>query len=86
MRTTIRMNADLARRAKQYATQHDTTFTHVVEQAVTQLLSAPKIRKRRKKIRVPTYRGRGVQAGVDLNDTSALLDHIEMDLPLERRR
>ncbi len=39
MRTTIRMNEELARRARQYAAKHDRTFTQVIEEAVLQLLS-----------------------------------------------
>lgn len=39
MRTTIRMNEELARRAKQYAAKHDRTFTQVIEEAVMQFLS-----------------------------------------------
>jgi hypothetical protein len=39
MRTTIRMNEELARRAKRYAARHRRTFTEVVEQAVAELLA-----------------------------------------------
>jgi len=38
MRTTIRMKADLARRAKAYAKRTDRTFTELVEDALTDLL------------------------------------------------
>ena len=55
MRTTIRMNAELARRAKKYAAEHDSTFTEVVEQAVTRLLEAPAKPKKRKRIVLPTF-------------------------------
>jgi hypothetical protein len=55
MRTTIRLNAELARRAKQYAAEKQTTFTHVVEEAITRLLAggaAGQLRPKRK-IRLP---------------------------------
>ncbi len=41
VRTTIRMNEELARRAKQYAARTRRTFTQVVEEAVTELLARP---------------------------------------------
>lgn len=53
MRTTIRMNSELARRAKAYAAKHETTFTDVVEEAVAKLLSEGTPRKQRKKIVLP---------------------------------
>ena len=54
MRTTIRMNEELARRAKQYAARHDRTFTEVIEEAVTQLLAKPTFTSPRKPIVLPT--------------------------------
>jgi len=38
MRTTIRLNEELGRRAKKYASRHEQTFTQVIEEALTQLL------------------------------------------------
>jgi hypothetical protein len=54
MRTTIRMNAELARRAKQYAARNNRTFTQVVEEAITQLLARASSAAPRPKIVLPT--------------------------------
>lgn len=54
MRTTIRMNEELARRAKQYAARHDRTFTQVIEEAVMQLLTNRAKSAERKSIILPT--------------------------------
>jgi hypothetical protein len=49
------MNNELARRAKQYAAKHDRTFTQLVEDAVSRLISDPPKPRRRKKIVLPTF-------------------------------
>lgn len=54
MRTTIRMNNELARRAKRHAARTGRTFTQFVEDAVTHLLAQkPAGAARRKKIVLP---------------------------------
>ena len=39
MRTTIRMNNELVRRAKEFARRHRRTFTELIEEAVTDYLA-----------------------------------------------
>jgi hypothetical protein len=46
------MNPEIARRAKEYAHKNHTTFTAVVEEAVTKLLDQP--RRKKQKIVLPT--------------------------------
>ncbi len=53
MRTTIRMNEELARRAKQYAHREGRTFTDLVEQAINEFLERPHAAKPRKRIVLP---------------------------------
>jgi hypothetical protein len=55
MRTTIRLNSELTRRAKRYAAQHQKTFTDVVEEAISKLLATEASSKPRKKIILPTF-------------------------------
>ena len=56
MRTTIRMNQDLARRARERAALSGQSFTQLVEKAVSQYLDKPeKPRRRKKKIVLPTF-------------------------------
>ncbi|MBA3273450.1 MAG: hypothetical protein H0T11_06210 [Chthoniobacterales bacterium] len=54
MRTTIRMNEELARRAKQFAARTDRTFTQVVAEAVMELLAKGNHPKPRERIVLPT--------------------------------
>lgn len=78
MRTTVRMDPDLLRRLKEYAVRNGTTLTRVLEDAARQLLA----RKRgpaavKERVRLPTFAGNGLQPGVDLDDSAALLDLME---------
>ena len=75
MRTTVRMNPDLLRRLKEYAARQGTTLTRVLEDAARQLLARrPGPAAVKERTRLPTYLGRGLQPGVDLDDSAALLD------------
>ena len=53
VRTTIRLNPDLARQAKQHAARTNRSFTQLIEQAVQRLLSEERKPRRRKKIVLP---------------------------------
>jgi hypothetical protein len=86
MRTTIRMNEELSRQVKSLADREGTSFTSLMEEAAQMLLAHRRKSRKNRKIKLPTYRGRGLQPGVDLTDSRALLERMESDLPLERRR
>ena len=73
MRTTIRLDDDLLTRAKRAAVERGTTLTAVIEDALRRAL-APEIAPRRKPVSLPTFRGDGLQPGVDLDDAASLLD------------
>jgi hypothetical protein len=53
MRTTIRMNKELARRAKEFASRHRRTFTQLIEDAVTDYLARQARSPARKPIVLP---------------------------------
>ncbi len=74
MRTTIRMDDDLLRQAKEHAARTGTTLTRVIEDAVRQLLARRRVNQVREPVRLPTYCGEGLQPGVDLDDTAALVE------------
>jgi hypothetical protein len=80
MRTTVRMEDDLLRRAKQIAAQRDTTLTAVLEQALREWLDRQHRSRRRRPVDLPISRsGGGLLAGVNLDDTSDLLDRMAGD-------
>ena len=73
MRTTIRLDDDLLVSAKRAAVERGTTLTALIEDALRRAL-APEPTRTRRPFSLPTFRGDGLQPGVDLDDTSSLLD------------
>jgi Arc/MetJ family transcription regulator len=73
MRTTIRLDDDLLAQAKRAALERGTTLTAVIEDALRRALS-PSASEARDDVELPSFRGDGLQPGVDLDDTASLLD------------
>lgn len=73
MRTTIRLDDQLLRDAKTLAARTGRTLTALVEEGLRRVLAEPAPRTRRQ-VELPTVGGKGLQPGVDLDDTAALLD------------
>ena len=72
MRTTIRLNDDLLKRAKKRAAEEGRTLTSLVEDGLLLILSKAKA-NRRKRIELPVSRATGgVLPGIDLNRASDL--------------
>lgn len=76
MRTTIRLDDDLLRRAKRAAVERGTTLTALIEDALRRVLVA-EVQPRHAAVSLPTFRGDGLQPGADLDDTASLLDLME---------
>jgi hypothetical protein len=74
MRTTIRLDDDLLREAKRHAAATGRTLTAVIEDALRETLGRRRQRGARPRIKLKTVGGSGTRPGVDLDDSSALLD------------
>ena len=74
MRTTINLPDELILRAKKAALEADTTLTEIIANALREALSKRGGKKPRRDFKVITSGRGGVFPGVDLSDTSALLD------------
>jgi plasmid stability protein len=72
MRTTIRLDDALLRRAKARAAASGRSLNDFIADAVRAAL-APRAATARR-IELPTFKGGTILPGVDLDDTSALLD------------
>jgi hypothetical protein len=73
MRTTVRLDPALLAEAKRLAAATGRTLTAVLEDALREMVSRRRRRtKRRSKLTI--VNGRGVRAGIDLDDSAALLD------------
>lgn len=77
MRITIRLDDDLLRRAKSHAVENRTDLAQLLDQALREFLSRRKDLAARERVPLPSFRGNGLQPGVDLNDSSALRSIIE---------
>jgi hypothetical protein len=77
MRTTIRLDDDLLARAKALAAKSGRTLTAVIEDALRAALAQASPRRRREPTSLPTFGRGGLRPGVDLDDSSALLDGME---------
>jgi hypothetical protein len=79
MRTTINLPNDLILQAKKAALEADTTLTEIIANAIREALGRREKKNRQKDLRLVTYGKGGVAPGVDLDDTSSLLDLMDAD-------
>lgn len=76
MRTTVDLPDDLLAEAKERAAREGRTLSEVVGDAVRSSFSRAATADR-EPVELPTFDGGGVQPGVDLDDSAALLDLME---------
>ena len=76
MRTTIRLDDALLRRAKATAAASGRSLNDFVADAVRAALASRPEPARVTEL--PTFKGHGLRGGVDLDDTGALLDLMEL--------
>jgi hypothetical protein len=74
MRTTINLPDELILQAKKAALEADTTLTEIIGDALREALAKRRQRKGLRDFKLITSGQGGLQPGVDLDDTSALLD------------
>ncbi|MBZ5564275.1 MAG: type II toxin-antitoxin system VapB family antitoxin [Acidobacteriia bacterium] len=74
MRTTIRLDDQLLAQAKKLAAERGTTLTAIIEDSLREVLARRQPPRRHAKFHFPTFKGDGLQPGVDLDDSASLLD------------
>ncbi len=77
MRTTIRLDDDLLTQLKQVAAHSHKTLTRVIEEALRETLARQRGTGERAPVKLETVSGKGIQPGVDLDDSAALLSLME---------
>ena len=77
MRTTIRLDDQLLKKTKQLAAKTGKTLTAVIEDALRETLARQQENDQREPVKLPVFQGQGLQAGVDLDDSAALLELME---------
>lgn len=78
MRTTVDLPDDLLTEAKERAAREGRSLSEVVGDAVRSSFSRTAAADR-EPVELPTFAGGGLQPGVDLDDSAALLDLMERD-------
>ena len=74
MRTTVRLNDRLLEEARRLARRTGRTLTALLDEALREKLGRARGGPPPPLDPLPTFKGRGLQPGVDLDDTRALLD------------
>ncbi len=78
MRTTLRLDDALLTEAKKKAAESHRTLTAVIEDALRESFWRKQHRPaKRRRVRLPTAGRGGLLPGVDLDNTSALLDRLD---------
>jgi ribbon-helix-helix CopG family protein len=78
MRTTVRLDEGLMRQVKAEAARRGQTVTELIEKGLHLVLAGGGRRTRRERVVVPVSRATGgTHPGVELDDSSALLDRLE---------
>jgi hypothetical protein len=78
MRITLDLDDALVGQAKKAAAEQGTTLTALIEDALRRQLDQPARAKKRRKL--PVFEGDGLVAGVELHDTSKLLELLDDDV------
>jgi hypothetical protein len=78
MRTTLQLNDDLMRQAKEFAAQSGRTLTAVIEDALRELFQRRQRQKEAPRVELPTFSS-GLMPGVDLNNSAGLLEIMDED-------
>lgn len=78
MRTTIHLPDDLLGQAKKVAAESNRTLTAVIEDALREALARRRRLSRSAPMKLTTFGGTGLHPGIDLDDTAALLDLMDI--------
>ncbi len=77
MRTTVAIETHLLKKARQAAMASRQTLSSLVQDSLRSYLSGKGSNEVRGNHKIVTFRGKGLQAGVNLDDTASLLDRME---------
>jgi Bacterial antitoxin of type II TA system, VapB len=77
MRTTIRIDDELLKKAKELAALSGKSLTSIIEDALRESLARQQLSGPREPVHLTTFTGKGLLPGVDLDDTADLMDLME---------
>lgn len=70
----MRLDDDLLREAKKYAAEKGMTLTALLDGALREVLARQVGPTEKKGVKLPTFKGKGLQPGVDLDDSASLVE------------
>jgi len=73
----VRLDDQLLREAKELAARTGRTLTSLIEDSLRETISRSKVPARRVRVELPVVDGDGLQPGIDIDDSSSLLDFME---------
>jgi len=73
----VNIQDELLRKAKRLALERHETLGRIIEDALRRCLLQSHRVSRTKPTRLPTFKGKGLQPGVDMDNTAGLLDVME---------
>jgi len=76
-RATVRPGEDLLSEVKRLAAEERTALTALIEQALREMLARRREPLSRPRASLPSFIGRGLQPGVDLDNSAALRDSMD---------
>jgi len=79
MRTTVRLDDALARKAKLHAVEQGITFTQLIDEALRERLAVRPRAKKAGPFRLRSYGKGGIRPGVDLDDNRSVRDLMDED-------
>lgn len=77
MRTTLNLDEGVLAELKRLAAESQRTVSAVAEDAIRESLARARERRVSGPVELPTFRGRGVKPGVDLDDNVAVLERMD---------
>lgn len=88
MRTTLNLDDHLLADAKRLAAARGSTLTAVMEDALRMVVRGAEQAREQAPVELPSFGepGAGFMPGVDLDDSAALLELMDGDVPLDARR
>lgn len=75
----MRLDDELLKEAKRHAAEKGMTLTALLDQALREILSRQERTREPGRIELPSFKGRGLQPGIKLDDAAALQDLMDRD-------
>jgi hypothetical protein len=76
VRMTVRLNEQLMHHVRRYALEHNKTLTAVIEDALREKFMR-RTDQKKQCFELRTFKGGGLQPGINLDDNSTLLDILD---------